>query len=354
MTRARRTGWLIVSMALVLMGPARGDEPSAEAEGARLAVSLIDGSRLVAEADTPTLPLKTAYAEVDLPLNRVRRIEVDDARGAASIFFRNEDRLTGRLTTESMTVETVLGTLELRTAHLVAIDVLPGGRHDAIPQDGLILHFGFEKKDNLASDRSGHGWHGRNRGATLVENGKIGGAAGFDGRSAAIELTAQKAKALPTGENFAVSVWFLNDGKGNQGRGYGQKIIDKTTMFHDFYISVGTKNGGVRFRSHEGRGKGGLNDTSRDYRDGQWHHVVAVKEGRRGELWVDGELRSEREDLTPVRNDTPLLLGYSRSSDGLQRQYWSGALDELLLYDRALTAAEIRRLARSSNSGSAP
>lgn len=107
--------------------------------------------------------------------------------------------------------------------------------------------------------------------------------------SSFLDLGLGSIAGLPTWEEFTISVWFMNDGGGEQNHGYGQKIIDKTVMNHDFYLCV-RATGALSFFTFEGSGEG-LQDDSHDYRDRKWYHAVVVKKGAHGELWIDGRLK---------------------------------------------------------------
>lgn len=140
-----------------------------------------------------------------------------------------------------------------------------------------------------------------------------------------------------------MSVWFLNDGRGDQGRGYGQKIFDKTIMYHDFYLCV-TERGELLFFTYETDKGGSIIDKSRDYRDGKWHHAVVVKRGAAGRLFVDGEPKGGCDSIVNATVDGPLLLGYSKSPDHYQQKHWSGSIDEFVVFKRAMEEGEIRVL----------
>ena len=73
---------------------------------------------------------------------------------------------------------------------------------------------------------------------------------------------------------------------------------------------------------------------------GRWVHVAGTFDGRTMRIYVDGEPRGELARPGPIRpNGFPLCLG---SYDKKHPAYFRGLLDEVKLYDRALTPAEIR------------
>lgn len=148
---------------------------------------------------------------------------------------------------------------------------------------------------------------------------------------------------LPEWQSSAVSAWFLNDGTGYFGQGYGQNIIDKTDFFSNYWVSLYADT--LQFAKTECcRGI----DYKRDFRDNKWHHLVANTNGNHIELWIDGVLRGTFDEAVPIVNNRPLLIGYSNSPDGFKRIFWSGKLDDFRLYDRALAKNEITALFNES------
>ncbi|MCO6047975.1 LamG domain-containing protein [Aeoliella sp. ICT_H6.2] len=80
--------------------------------------------------------------------------------------------------------------------------------------------------------------------------------------------------------------------------------------------------------------------SERIYSPQNWQHVVAQRDGAMLELYLDGELVQSR----PGKPDTPpgleLIVG-KLYTDEVYRPY-SGCVDELSIYDRELSASEIR------------
>jgi hypothetical protein len=79
------------------------------------------------------------------------------------------------------------------------------------------------------------------------------------------------------------------------------------------------------------------------YKPGTWHHVVAVRERDRILLYLDGELQAETAASPSAESaEMNLIIGrYSLASGWLGRPF-SGRIDEIAIYGRALTAGEIR------------
>ncbi|MBL3598593.1 MAG: LamG domain-containing protein [gamma proteobacterium endosymbiont of Lamellibrachia anaximandri] len=234
----------------------------------------------------------------------------------------------------------------------LATALLISGMANAEISANLVADYSF---NGNANDTTMHGYDGTIHGDTALTFDRFGNADNayhFDGYGDYIEIGTSL--NFPSWPSYSVSLWFLNDGGGDWSLSYGQKIIDKTTPYHDFYLSIGPVNpprltGEIRFKTHEGYGSVGVDgtyliDSTADFRDSAWHHVVINKNGSDGELWVDGELSESADDVKTVYNNTSLLFGYSLSSDGYQRRYWSGDIDDIRIYDQAISEVDVKRL----------
>lgn len=80
----------------------------------------------------------------------------------------------------------------------------------------------------------------------------------------------------------------------------------------------------------------------------QWQQIVARKLGSRLELFCDGEVVATAESDAPLTTGTRVLIGQLypvivRSSPSIAHRPFSGQVDEVALYERALSDSEIRR-----------
>jgi hypothetical protein len=73
-------------------------------------------------------------------------------------------------------------------------------------------------------------------------------------------------------------------------------------------------------------------------RDGEWHHLVVTKSGSSAALYVDGV---QEHSTTATDSGDPAASPWHVMRNGFNDAYSAGEADELALYTRALTAAEV-------------
>ena len=203
---------------------------------------------------------------------------------------------------------------------------------------GLIAYYSFDSNSN---DQSGYG---NNLGCTGVAcptftNGKISNAYNFDGSddqyvdSSTVNLDINR---------FTVSAWIKTSNK--QGR---KTIVEFTKS-----SANGNKRRGIALSGNDNLGKPIIyygNDKLKvantgDLRDGNWHHIVGVYDGSNALIYVDGVQTSlGAEDITNTGGfPSQLKIGNSLTSNS--DNYFSGVIDDVRVYTRALSYSEIQEV----------
>jgi hypothetical protein len=99
--------------------------------------------------------------------------------------------------------------------------------------------------------------------------------------------------------------------------------------------------GALRYVHHGEKGGYASCFSSRPYAVRRWQHVAAVKSGSEMKLYLDGILSDSRAARSSLPKDAFLVVGIHH---GNRREHkFIGQIDELAIYDRALSAEEIRR-----------
>ena len=82
-----------------------------------------------------------------------------------------------------------------------------------------------------------------------------------------------------------------------------------------------------------------------------WHHLVGTYDGSAVKIYIDGVLDvSAPQTATPATNTKPLRFGVGRDNDQFFHQ---GLIDEVTIYNRALTAGEVKEIYDAGSLGKA-
>ncbi|MET7645210.1 LamG-like jellyroll fold domain-containing protein [Streptomyces sp. NPDC005426] len=76
---------------------------------------------------------------------------------------------------------------------------------------------------------------------------------------------------------------------------------------------------------------------------GRWYHLVGVRSGDEIKLYVDGELAATAAAGTADVSTGALSVGRAKWSGG-NTDFWNGSVDQVAVYDKALTADEVSAL----------
>lgn len=152
--------------------------------------------------------------------------------------------------------------------------------------------------------------------------------------------------ALPfsAAESFTVSAWV----KLGEFATHQIPISKHTEGFANGYLlcinispSYGAPHKPWFYDAHAG-GAEALGATSVD--DGAWHHIVGVrKAGELKRIYVDGKIEDVASLGTVEETIAPLLIG-GVFAGGVAKGHFTGSIDDVQIYDEALTPTEIDRL----------
>jgi len=76
----------------------------------------------------------------------------------------------------------------------------------------------------------------------------------------------------------------------------------------------------------------------------QWHHLFVSQESKKARVFVDGVLIGSRDDANNLVNTSrPIVLGAYIRSDNTYGYYFNGRLDDVRIYDTALSFSKIKQ-----------
>lgn len=170
----------------------------------------------------------------------------------------------------------------------------------------------------------------------------------FDGVDDYVSLPDAAMYDFALDEDFTVAVWVQVDATQADIGNSDNSIVEKWSgsggyPFMIRYMNQTDANAG---RITVARYDGSANPTvlsTATIDDGQYHHVVFIKDGATLYLYIDGVPDGQTSDTTTgtTTNNSPLYLG--QRGNGNNR--FKGELDDLRIYNRALSATEVALLA---------
>ena len=225
---------------------------------------------------------------------------------------------------------------------------------------GLAAHWKFDEGEgDIAYDSVGAN-DGNVYGAQWT-TGKIDGALDFDGANDYVALPDNDPVWLPQ-YNFALSVWVyferepasapqptildFNFGEsGTTANELGYKVgISPIAEKLVFAMTTTTNPDENLF----------LDDVLVANR---WYHIVAVRDGTTQAIYIDGQLSADRTcspdpiDFVGGYDDDKVNIGRSTTDPGDPRFHLKGKIDDVRIYDRALSTEEIEQLYHEGTDG---
>ena len=199
--------------------------------------------------------------------------------------------------------------------------------------EGLIAHWTFDDApgSTVAVDSSGNGHDASAIGDPAFVPAQLAGGLELDGNDA---LVVAAAGDLDAPDNVTVAAWIqhpLTSG--------WRSIVDKRDgrqNGYDFYIDTSSR---LYMRVNSQTLSSGT-----AVADGLWHHVAGVYDGTDLVLYVDG-VEDGRLGAAGETISTSSALQIGRNWDLSVSSFFTGQMDDLRIYDRALTAGEIATLA---------
>src|ERR1022692_4350517 len=199
---------------------------------------------------------------------------------------------------------------------------------------GLIGYWNFDEgSGGIARDTSGSGYNGVVNGASWT-TGKINSALSFNGTTSDVVTP-----NIALGNTFSVSAW-VNPAVSVESS-YAR--IAETEYAPGFYLGTNASGASYKWIVNGGAGTTGSCGAGYGCAEGGavssgWHLVTATFDGTTARLYVDNALVGSDTFSAPPNTNLPLYIGryYAASLSG-----WNGAIDEVRLYSRALTSAEV-------------
>jgi len=213
--------------------------------------------------------------------------------------------------------------------------------------NGLVGMWSFNGPDlttTTAFDRSGQGNNGTLTNGPVPAIGKVGQALSFDGVNDYVNVNSA-ASLIATG-NATVSLWFkpsADFATGAPGDALQTQFsLADAPSTNDIKFMLNNTNGKLDFRTSFPEDI--LSSTATSWRANVWYHIVGVLDTGGGGgrfLYINGAL--DNSNSTNTRGSVVATL----MSIGIELDpnfHFAGLIDEVRIYNRALSAAEVKQL----------
>ncbi|MHC4323658.1 MAG: LamG domain-containing protein [Planctomycetota bacterium] len=214
---------------------------------------------------------------------------------------------------------------------------------EAVSDANLVLHYEFEGN---ANDSSGSGNHGEPNGVTFVA-GNIGQAINLDGSNDYVAI--RNLHYTSSGHTqVSVCAWIRTSNP------FNQTIVtfDRNSFWRLEISGDGAEDGQVGWCVLTSSGQADFGSHTR-VDDGQWHHVTGVFDNGKLMIFIDGIQDNStiagstfgtgitRYGFVGTRSEADVFDGDQNSP----AWPFAGSLDDIRIYERALSQAEIANLA---------
>ncbi len=197
------------------------------------------------------------------------------------------------------------------------------------PQGDLVAHYTFDEgSGDTLRDQSGNENHGEIHGAEFVKVGK-GHALRFDGKDDFVDCG--NGPAFDLTETVSLEAWVYPAAMptahlGILGKGIGSYGLTYY-VYGDCHLYISN----------------GHQTADGPLVPGTWQHIVGTFDGLNIRLYINGELKGSLllDGPAKIRKDDSLFIGSRSPWDG-HREHFYGIIDEVRIYNRALSEDEVR------------
>jgi hypothetical protein len=214
---------------------------------------------------------------------------------------------------------------------------------------GLVLHYTLDETmtSTVAADSSGNGFNGTFVGganSVVVPVTSFPDVASRQLMRASRDavLFANMPAALKPANNVTVSAWYRATSV--EGAGNGSEVVSAGDQY-----ALRVRSAGLEFAKHTSGGFEQCRVDLGNQLDGLWHHLAGVTTPQGMLLYFDGVQRCNNNVGGNITYDQGRDLLVGRHGNGSGNYDFEGNIDEVRIYTRALSAAEILWLARGGN-----
>jgi PKD repeat protein len=201
----------------------------------------------------------------------------------------------------------------------------------ATSSNGLVAAYGFEEASgSMVADASGKGNHGTIKEAVRINSGRYGKALKFDGVNDWV--TVNDSAALDLSSSMTLEAWVYPQTLAGWRTVLLKEKPGDAVYYLDSSNDARLPNSGIKI--------GGLKEINgaNQLPVNQWTHLVSTYDGQYHRLYVNGaEVVKSAQNGLIQQSDGVLRIG----GNSVWGEYFQGYIDEVRIYNRALTPSEI-------------
>ena len=205
--------------------------------------------------------------------------------------------------------------------------------------NGLVAAYGFDESNGtIVQDASGTGNNGTITGATRVTNGRFGNALKFSGKNASpnwVNVSNSTSLALSAGMTLEAWVYPTTPMSGDST--VVMKQQPNTGSYDDAYLLAANSSANQPMSDVWTGGEVAVGGNTQ-IPPNQWTHLATTYDGNNQSLYINGVLVNIMPQTGPITPSTGLLQIGGNSIWG---GYFQGYIDEVRIYNQALTNAQI-------------
>jgi hypothetical protein len=206
---------------------------------------------------------------------------------------------------------------------------------------GLVAYYPF---NGDASDASGNGNNGTVIDATPTTDrfGIVNRTYGFNGSSSYISIL--NSPSLQIDGDITVCAWVKTSNA--QSKGVIEKYYNGI-LYHGWLIETGA-TGGAYMEGRDGRVTAYTQHSgpSAPFADNQWHFLLGLRTGNLWKIFLDGQLSSSADvggTAGSIESGGNITIGAFSNTTPVNG-VWQGSIDDIRIYNRALSDSEIDQL----------
>lgn len=222
--------------------------------------------------------------------------------------------------------------------------------------DGMVLYYNFDQPTaEVVPDQSGSGNYGLIAGTSFEPAGRIGGCFAFNGTGDRVDVVNPYIILPWENPQYSVSLWFLSDSDANFSE--GRHMIADNRRYE---IAAGLSEGNQVLTSYADSFADccfgdPIVSTPLAIQQGTWQHVALIVDAFAEpsvRIYLNGELVGTSISSGANYGGYGLTIGAGFDTDlFMPSSYWIGLLDEVRVYNRALSDEEIVELSHPANDG---